>query len=85
MLVSLPHLPIHHAIAAINHCLCLDCATRESAIFGLPGDRERILGINSTHSDMCRFDPSADEDARSLKIVLSSVEDLYEDAVKRVC
>ncbi|KAM7206365.1 hypothetical protein V8F20_002714 [Naviculisporaceae sp. PSN 640] len=56
---------------------------RESAIFGLPGDRERILGINATHSDMCRFDPSTSEDAQSLRTVLSSVEDLYEDAVKK--
>ncbi|KAL5610838.1 hypothetical protein FOBRF1_006955 [Fusarium oxysporum] len=56
---------------------------RESVIFGLPGDRERILGVDAKHSDICRFNPSSSEDAQSLRIVLSSVEDIYEDAVKK--
>lgn len=72
-----------HADIIAADLMSAQVVPRESAIFGLPGDRERILGIDATHSNMCRFNPSTGEDAQSLKTVLSSVEDLYEDAVKK--
>jgi hypothetical protein len=56
---------------------------QDSAFFGLPRDRERILPINADHSSICRFDPNNRTDADNLKRVLSSVEDLYELALKK--
>lgn len=51
-------------------------------MFGLPGDRENIVRLDASHSDMCRFDQSK-RDQDNFKLVWSNVEDLYEDALKR--
>ena len=55
---------------------------RESAIFGIPGDREAIIEIKATHSDICRFDKS-EYDKDLYKLVRGNVEDLYEKALKK--
>ena len=54
-----------------------------SAKFGLPGDKERILGIDADHSDICRFDPANQQDKDNLEKVMSSVEDLYNVALAK--
>ena len=55
---------------------------RKSAVFGLPGDRENIVRLNASHSDMCRFDESQ-QDQDNFNLVRSNIEDLYEEAIKR--
>lgn len=55
---------------------------RESAIFGIPGDKEAIVEIKAKHSDICRFDES-EHDKDLYKLVQSNVEDLYEKALKK--
>lgn len=56
----------------------------DSARFGLPGDKERILGIEASHSDICRFDPrKSQKDRDNLDRVLSNVDDLFELALAR--
>lgn len=57
--------------------------SEESASFYLPGDRERVLGLETKHSDLCRFHPSDQTDVDNLKVVLSSLEDLYLDALEK--
>ncbi|KAL8882930.1 MAG: hypothetical protein Q9198_000140 [Flavoplaca austrocitrina] len=57
--------------------------SKGSATFQLPGGQERVLGLDSTHSDLCRFDPAIQEDADRLEQVMSSLEDLYILAMKR--
>lgn len=54
-----------------------------SAVFGLPGKRERVVGIDANHSDMCRFDPSQARGKSNLEMVMGSVEDKYAMAVKK--
>lgn len=55
---------------------------KSSAIFGLPGRRERIVELKADHSDLCRFDESP-RDQDNLKIISNNVQDLYEIALKR--
>lgn len=43
--------------------------------------REDIIGLDATHSDLCRFDISAKKDQKVLKMVLGSLVELYEKAV----
>jgi hypothetical protein len=56
---------------------------RDSAIFGLPGKRERIVPINANHSNICRFDTSQPCDKANLELVMGSVEEKYDMAVER--
>jgi hypothetical protein len=51
-------------------------------VFGLPGDRENIVRLNATHSDMCRFDDSQ-QDQDNFKLVANNLEELYEDALQK--
>ena len=55
---------------------------KRSAVFGPPGDRENIVRMDASHSDMCRYD-GTQHDRDNLKLVLSNMEDLYEQALKR--
>ena len=55
---------------------------KSSAIFGLPGHRENIVRLSASHSDMCRFDANDQRDKDNLEIVLSNLEDLYDEALK---
>lgn len=59
-----------------------DIVPKKSATFGLSGERENIIRLDSKHSDMCRFDGSQ-HDQDNFKLVASNMEDLYEDALKR--
>ncbi len=54
---------------------------KKSAVFGLPGDRENIVRLDASHSDMCRFDQSR-QDQDNFKLVWNNVEDLYKEALK---
>lgn len=55
---------------------------KASAIFGLPGTRENIVGLNAEHSDLCRFGASRREQD-NLKVVLANIRDLYNAALER--
>ena len=55
---------------------------KQSAIFGLPGQRENIVRLDASHSDMCCFDGTNQRDKDNLKIVCSNLEDAYEYALK---
>ena len=55
-----------------------------SAVLGLPGHRERILGIDASHSNICRFDPRRNQTERdNMDKVISNVDDLFRLAVAR--
>jgi len=43
--------------------------------------REDIIGLDATHSDLCRFDINAKTDQKILKMVLGNLVELYEKAV----
>jgi len=51
-------------------------------VFGLPGERENIVRLNATHSDMCRFDDSQ-QDQDNFKLVANNLEELYEEALEK--
>ena len=45
---------------------------------GLPGDHENQVKLEATHSDMCRFNPNAQIDAKNFKLVEGIVLELCE-------
>jgi len=49
---------------------------KESAVFGLAGDRENQVRLNATHSNMCRFNPSVKADMDNYFFVKANIEDL---------
>ena len=51
---------------------------RTSAVIGLPGDQENQVKLEATHSDMCRFNPNAQVDAKNFKLVEGNVLELCE-------
>jgi hypothetical protein len=53
---------------------------KKSATFGLSGGRENIVKLDARHSDLCRFDENDDD---NLCLVISNIEDLYEDALAK--
>ncbi len=55
---------------------------KSSAIFGLPGTRERILELNADHSDLCRFDGTR-RDQDNFKKVSNNIQEMYEAALER--
>ena len=55
---------------------------KSSAIFGLPGTRERILELNADHSNLCCFDGTR-RDQDNYKKVSNNIQDMYEAALKR--
>ncbi|KAI9685704.1 MAG: hypothetical protein M1822_004264 [Bathelium mastoideum] len=55
---------------------------RESAIFGVPSDKENIVKLTADHSNLCRFDLS-EKDQDNYKLVRGNIEDLYESALKK--
>lgn len=52
----------------------------EAAMF-MSSTREDIIGLDATHSDLCRFDANAKTDRKILKMVLGNLVELYEKAV----
>ena len=47
-------------------------------MIGLSGDRECQVKLEATHSDMCRFNPKAQIDAKNYKLVEGNVLELCE-------
>ncbi|RFU27200.1 hypothetical protein B7463_g9151, partial [Scytalidium lignicola] len=56
---------------------------RDSAVIGLPGEREYAVRINAEHRDMCRFDPSIQDDEDNYQLVEANLEELCTDAIKQ--
>ena len=55
-----------------------------SAVLGLAGHRERILGIDGSHSNICRFDPRRNQTERdNMDKVINNVDDLFRLALVR--
>lgn len=54
---------------------------RESARFGMPGDRENVVKLNADHSAVCKFGPSQ-TDQDNFKLVRGNIRDLYKKALK---
>ena len=55
---------------------------RESAQFGMPGDKEHVVKLMADHRSVCKFGPSqVDQD--NFKIVWSNTRELYEKALKK--
>jgi hypothetical protein len=52
-------------------------------VFGLPGDRENIVMIDATHSDMCKFDNQSVHDQDNFELVRGNLEDLYKEALAK--
>lgn len=47
-------------------------------MIGLPGDHENQVKLEATHSDMCRFNPKVQIDAKNFKLVEGNVLELCE-------
>ena len=56
---------------------------RASAVLGLSGDIENQVGIDASHSEICRFDPSIMMDMDNYEKVQGNFQELYEGALKR--
>jgi hypothetical protein len=54
---------------------------RDSAVIGLPGDRETQLKINAIHSDMCRFDATQETDQDNYELVDYNMNRLCREAL----
>ena len=54
----------------------LQLVPRESAVFGLAGDRENQIKLIATHCDMCRFDPSEKTDKNNYFLVEGNIAEL---------
>lgn len=52
---------------------------KESAVLGLPGEREVKHGLHADHSNICKF---KDEDGEDFRPVWQEIQALVEDAVK---
>ncbi len=57
---------------------------RASAVIGLPGDMENQVGIDASHSEICRFDPSILEDMDNYEKVQGNFRELYEGALEKL-
>jgi hypothetical protein len=55
--------------------------SRESASFGLPGDIENVVRLNSDHRNMCRFNPAEQTDVDNYKHVRHNLRRLYCDII----
>ena len=56
---------------------------RASAVIGLPGDTENQVGIDASHSEICRFDPSILTDVDNYEKVQGNFRELYEGALEK--
>ncbi|KAH6669960.1 hypothetical protein B0J14DRAFT_545730 [Halenospora varia] len=57
---------------------------RESATIGLPGDREKMIKIDASHSNMCRFDPNMEEDCDNYELVERNLKRLCDIALRPI-
>ena len=55
---------------------------RESAQFGMPGDKEHVVKLMADHSSVCKFGQSQ-SDQDNFKLVWSNIRDLYKNALKK--
>ena len=71
------------ALMKCTHVLIIRLQTvpRESARFGIPGDREHVVVLNANHSSVCKFSPSQ-TDQDNFKLVRSNIRDLYKIVLK---
>lgn len=69
---------------ALPHVLIngLQIVPRESARFGIPGNREHVVKLNADHSEVCKFGPNQ-TDQDNFKLVRSNIKDLYKVALKK--
>lgn len=56
---------------------------RASAVIGLPGDVENQVGIDASHTEICRFDPSILTDMDNYEKVQGNFKELYEGALEK--
>ena len=56
---------------------------RASAVIGLPGDIENQVGIDASHSEICRFDPSILTDMDNYEKVQGNFQELYKSALEK--
>ena len=52
-------------------------------MIGLPGDMENQVGIDASHSEICRFDPSILNDVDNYEKVQGNFRELYEGALEK--
>ena len=52
-------------------------------MIGLPGDMENQVGLDASHSEMCRYDPSILADMDNYDLVKGNLRELYEGALEK--
>lgn len=55
---------------------------KDSARFGLPGEKENIVAVHADHGGICKFGISQ-KDQDELKIVQGNIRDLFENALRK--
>ena len=60
----------------------LQVVPRESARFGIPGDRENVVKLNADHSGICKFGSTVAEQD-NFKLVKVNIRDIYKNALKK--
>ncbi|RKK75537.1 hypothetical protein BFJ69_g7602 [Fusarium oxysporum] len=56
--------------------------SRECASLGLPGDIAKIVELNASHRELCKFG-TTDRDQYNLKIVVANIKRLYKIAIEK--
>ena len=52
-------------------------------MIGLPGDMENQVGLDASHSEICRYDPSILADMDNYDLVQGNLSELYEGALEK--
>ena len=55
---------------------------KDSARFGLSGEKENIVSVRADHGGICKFGISQ-KDQDELKIVQGNIRDLFENALRK--
>ena len=55
---------------------------RSSAVIGLPADMENQVGIDASHSEICRFDTSILTDMDNYEKIQGNLKELYDGAIE---
>ena len=56
---------------------------RASAVIGLAGDIENQVGLDASHREICRFDPSILTDKDNYEKVQGNLEEFYKGALEK--
>lgn len=56
--------------------------SKSSATYGLPDDKEVVIEISATHSDICRFNKTR-EDQDRFKLVSNTLEEEYDNIIQQ--